>query len=287
MGSHTAAFFDPYTNRSDGYCGDIVNTEEQLYDWISAADKAHLQVFIHAIGDRAIRVILDIFERVIKENGVRPDRKFRIEHAQHISSCDIVRFGELGIQASVQPQHAADDGRWCESVIGRDRSMKGTYAFKSLLDSGATLAMGSDWFVVPPNPIAGIAAAVTRRTTALLDTPASRADVNRPLFVSSEAITKEQALTGYTAGAAMSVNEGHLKGMLKPGMLADLVVIDKNLCECNSAELENAKVLLTICNGEIVYDREAEIRAANGETEIDRINRAIGKGLPPLCPCCH
>ena len=144
LGSHTAAMLQPFTDAPSD-TGLFVNTHEHLYEWTSGADKAGLHVIVHAIGDRAIRDQLDIFERVEKENGPR-DRRFRIEHAQHIAPPDIPRFAKLGVIASMQPYHAIDDGRWAEKVIGPERS-KTTYAFRSLRDAGATLAFGSDWFV--------------------------------------------------------------------------------------------------------------------------------------------
>jgi predicted amidohydrolase YtcJ len=160
LGSHTAAMLEPFTDAPDDR-GLLVNTEEDLYRWTSGADKAGLHVIIHAIGDRANRTLLDIFERVAAENGPR-DRRFRIEHAQHLAPADIPRFARLGVIASMQPYHAIDDGRWAGKVIGPERS-KGTYAFRSLIDAGAHLAFGSDWFVAPPTPLEGIYAAVTSR----------------------------------------------------------------------------------------------------------------------------
>ncbi|MEQ1690680.1 MAG: amidohydrolase, partial [Gemmatimonas sp.] len=153
LGSHTAAMIAPFTDspRDSGF---FVTSPDSLYAWTKAADAAGLQVMVHAIGDRAIRTQLDVFERVARENGPR-DRRFRIEHAQHIAPADIPRFGALGVIASMQPYHAIDDGRWAERVIGPERA-KGTYAFRSLLDAGAPLAFGSDWFVAPPTPLEGI-----------------------------------------------------------------------------------------------------------------------------------
>ena len=145
---------------------------------------------VHAIGDRAIELQLDIFERVARENGER-DRRFRIEHAQHIAPADVPRFAALGVLASMQPYHAIDDGRWAEAVIGPERS-KTTYAFRSLLDAGAAVAFGSDWSVAPPTPLEGIYAAVTRRT---LD------EAHPEGWVPEQKITVEEALTAYTVTA--------------------------------------------------------------------------------------
>jgi predicted amidohydrolase YtcJ len=149
LGSHTAAFKKPFSDTPTD-SGFLVTPVKELYEQISAADKAGLQVMVHAIGDKAIEEQLNIFERVEKENGKR-DRRFRIEHAQHIAPEDLSRFKTLNVIASMQPYHAIDDGRWAEKVIGPER-IKTTYAFKSLLDNQAVLAFGSDWFVAPPTP---------------------------------------------------------------------------------------------------------------------------------------
>lgn len=191
LGSHTAAFHDHYSDKKDDK-GFFINTQNDLYQWVSEADKANLHVLVHAIGDSANHELLDIYERVIKENG-KKDRRFRIEHAQHLLPQDIKRFGELEVIASMQPYHAIDDGRWAEDYIGAER-IKTTYAFNSLLASNATLAFGSDWAVAPAAPLQGIYAAVTRRT---LD------DKNPNGWVAEQKITVEQALEAYTKYALL------------------------------------------------------------------------------------
>ncbi|MDM8002911.1 MAG: amidohydrolase, partial [Bacteroidota bacterium] len=202
LGSHTAAFIEPYTDLQTD-TGLFVNSEEDLYKWISESDKAGLQVVIHAIGDRAINTLLNIYERVAAENGDR-DRRFRIEHSQHIAPEDIPRYGKLKVIAGMQPYHAIDDGRWAEEYIGPNR-IKTTYAFRSLLDSGATLAFGSDWFVAPATPLEGIYAAVTRRT---LD------GKNPDGWVPEQKITVEEALKAYTINGAYASFEEDIKGTL-------------------------------------------------------------------------
>jgi predicted amidohydrolase YtcJ len=224
--------------------GFFVTTEKDLYDRTSGADKAGLQVIVHAIGDRAIRTQLDIFERVAKEDGAR-DRRFRIEHAQHVAPADIPRFAQLGVIPSMQPYHAIDDGRWADRVIGTERA-KGTYAFKSLLDHGAKLAFGSDWFVAPPTPLEGIYAATTRRT---LD------DKNPGGWVPEQKITVEQALRAYTNGSAYAGFQEKDVGMLRPGMLADVVMIDRDLTRIAPETIRDAHVMLTMVGGRIVFDR--------------------------------
>jgi predicted amidohydrolase YtcJ len=243
IGSHTAAMLTPFTDAPKD-SGFFVNTANDLYSWTSNADKNGLQVIVHAIGDRAIRTQLDIFERVEKENGPR-DRRFRIEHAQHIAPADIPRFAALGVIVSMQPYHAIDDGRWVEKVIGPERA-KGTYAFKSLLDAKATVAFGSDWFVAPPVPLMGIYAAVTRRT---LDE--KRPDGWQP----QEKITVEQALRAYTAGGAFAGYAEQTRGVLKSGMLADIAVIEHDLTTIVPETIRDAKVVITIVGGKVVYER--------------------------------
>jgi len=242
IGSHTAAMLEPFTDAPNDR-GLMVNTEADLYAWTKAGDAAGLQVLVHAIGDRAIRTQLDIFERVAKENGPR-DRRFRIEHAQHIAPADMARFGALGVIPSMQPYHAIDDGRWVDRVIGADRA-KGTYAFKSLLDTKARLAFGSDWFVAPPMPLMGIYAAVTRRTL----------DEQRPEgWVPEQKVTVEQALRAYTAGGAYAGFAEANRGMIKVGMLADLTMIDKDLTRIAPAAIRDAKIVRTIVDGKVVYE---------------------------------
>ncbi|HEV7587583.1 MAG TPA: amidohydrolase family protein [Longimicrobium sp.] len=208
LGSHTAAMHQPFTD-APADSGLLVTPPDSLYAWTSAADRAGLQVMVHAIGDRANTLILDIYERVARENGAR-DRRFRVEHAQHLRPADIPRFGGLGVIPSMQPYHAIDDGRWAEAVIGPERS-RTTYPFRTLLDTGAGLAFGSDWFVAPPTPLEGIYAAVTRRT---LD------DRHPGGWVPEQKITVEEALRAYTSAAAYAAFQEAEKGTLEPGKLA-------------------------------------------------------------------
>ncbi len=248
LGSHTAAMLEPFSDAPNDR-GLFVNTPENLYAWTKGADDAHLQVMVHAIGDRAIRTQLDIYERVEKENGAR-DRRFRIEHAQHIAPPDIPRFGKLGVIASMQPYHAIDDGRWADKVIGPERA-KGTYAFRSLLDHGATLAFGSDWFVAPPTPLEGIYAATTRRT---LD------DKHPGGWVPEQKISVEEALRAYTRGGARAGFQDRDLGELKAGQLADLVMIDRDITRIPPETIREAHVVLTMVGGRVVYQAKDAIQ---------------------------
>lgn len=241
LGSHTAAFLAPFTDAPDD-SGFLINSLADMRRWVEGADTAGLQVMVHAIGDRAIRDLFDIYLDVVKANGER-DRRFRIEHAQHIHPDDLPRFAIQDVIASMQPYHAIDDGRWADRVIGSERAQT-TYAFRSLLESGAEVAFGSDWFVAPPTPLEGIYAAVTRRT---LD------GAHPDGWVPSQKITVEQALEAYTVTAAYASFEEDNRGRLANGLLADMVLIDRDLRSVPASEIRDAKVLYTIVGGRIVY----------------------------------
>jgi predicted amidohydrolase YtcJ len=243
LGSHTAAMLAPFSDTPNDV-GLFVTPPESLYAWTKGADAAGLHVIIHAIGDRANRTLLDIYERVQHETGAR-DRRFRVEHAQHLAPADIPRFGRLGVIPSMQPYHAIDDGRWAERFIGAERA-KGTYAFRSLLEAKAQLAFGSDWFVAPPTPLEGIYAAVTRRT---LD--GARAEG----WIPEQKITVEDALRAYTTGAAYAEYMEREKGMLARGMLADLVLIDRDLTRIPPETIRDARVMLTVVGGRVVHEK--------------------------------
>jgi predicted amidohydrolase YtcJ len=188
-----------------------------------------------------------VFERVEKENGPR-DRRFRIEHAQHLAPADVPRFKALGVVASMQPYHAIDDGRWAEKVIGPERARL-TYAFRALLDAGATLAFGSDWFVAPPTPLEGIYAAVTRRTL----------DAKHPGgWVPEQRIRVEEALRAYTAGAAYAGFADAELGRLERGRLADFVLIDRDLTHVPPETIRDTRVMMTIVGGQVVYERTSD-----------------------------
>ena len=243
LGSGTAAFETPYTDEP-GNTGLFVTTMEELRTQIAKADDAGLQVAIHAIGDRAIRMLLDLYEDQEAQNGPR-DRRYRIEHAQHLGGSDVGRFGRLGVIAAMQPYHAIDDGRWAERRIGAERARL-TYAFRSLLDSGAVVVFGSDWTVAPLDPLLGLYAAVTRRT---LD------GSNPEGWVPEQKIDVESALRGYTASAAWAGFWETKTGTLRPGLLADIVVLDESPFAVAPERLPDVRVDLTIVGGREVYSR--------------------------------
>ena len=242
-GSRTAFFFEPYSD-SAGYRGLLQHPEGDMRRWIGGADSAGLQVAVHAIGDRANAILLSIFDSVTRAHGPR-DRRFRVEHAQHLRRADIAVFGTLGVIASMQPYHAIDDGRWVERRIGPER-IKTTYAFRSLLDSGARLAFGSDWTVAPLDPLLGVYAAVTRRT---LD------GRNPEGWVPDQKISVGEALQAYTAGNAYATFDEATRGTLAPGSAADIVVLDRNLFTTPPDSLDRPRVRYTIVGGKVVYRR--------------------------------
>jgi predicted amidohydrolase YtcJ len=244
LGSSTALFFEPYADdpKATGIFAADMYPEGIMEQRIRAADAAGLQVAVHAIGDKANAVILDIFEKVIAENGPR-DRRWRVEHAQHLRPADMERMAKLGIIASVQPYHAIDDGRWAETKIGPERC-RTTYAFRSLLDKGVRIAAGSDWTVAPLEPLAGIYAAVTRRTT----------DGKHPEgWYPEQKISLEEALRAYTTGGAYAEFAERSKGMIKEAFLADLVVLDRNIFQIAPEKIADARVKTTIVGGRAVF----------------------------------
>ncbi len=245
LGSTTALFFDPYLDapNTSGIPSDEMFPDGAMLERVRGADKAGLQVLIHAIGDRANDKILSIYEQVEKEDGDR-DRRFRIEHAQHIRAQDIPRFARDKVIASMQPYHAIDDGRWAEKRIGPERA-KTTYAFRSLLDAGVTLAFGTDWTVAPLNPMLSIYAAVTRRTL----------DGKRPQgWVPEQKISVEEAVRAYTFGSSYAEFQENDKGTIAMGKLADLVILSQNIFKIDPKEIEKVKVVMTIMDGRVVYE---------------------------------
>lgn len=247
LGSTTALFFEPYLDapKTSGLPSDEMFPENKMLNNILGADRAGLQIAVHAIGDKANKTILDMFAEVEKRNGAR-DRRLRIEHAQHLRPEEIKRFGAERVIASMQPYHAIDDGRWAENRIGPNRA-KGTYAFRSLLDAGATLAFGSDWFVAPMEPLMGIYAAVTRRTL----------DGKRPQgWVPEQKITVAEAVRAYTMGSAFAGGDEKVKGSIEVGKLADLVVLSADVFKIDPVEIEKANVVMTIFDGKVIYERK-------------------------------
>jgi predicted amidohydrolase YtcJ len=244
LGSETAYFFDAFTDdpKSHGLLSDEMHPPSAMQARLKGADAAGLQLCIHAIGDHAISMILDMYEQIEKSNGKR-DRRWRIEHSQHMAAKDFTRYARLGVIASVQPYHAIDDGRWAEKRIGADR-IKRTYAFRTFLDNGVRLAFGTDWSVAPLNPMWTIYAAVTRAT---LD------GKNPEGWVPEQKLTISEAVEAYTMGSAYAEFQDKEKGSITQGKLADFVILRDDIFKIPPAAIKNVKVEATYLGGKLVF----------------------------------
>ncbi|MGH9524742.1 MAG: amidohydrolase, partial [Terriglobales bacterium] len=247
LGSTTAYFFQPYTDAPNtrGLLNEDMIPLSKMRDRLMKADAAGLQICFHAIGDAAISTVLDMFTEVEKAHGPA-DRRWRIEHAQHMAPKDFDRFAQLKVIASVQPYHAIDDGRWAERRIGPER-IKTTYAFRTFLDHGVRLAFGTDWTVAPLNPMLTLYAAVTRRT---LD------DKNPNGWLPEQKLTLAEAIEAYTMGSAYAEFQDQVKGSITPGKLADIVIVSDDLFKMDPKNIRDAQVDTTIMGGKVVWTRE-------------------------------
>ena len=244
LGSRTAYMFEPFTDDPDnrGLLSDEMHPPSAMRDRLMQADAAGLQLRVHAIGDRAISMMLDIFADIEKEHGYH-DQRFAIEHAQHTAQKDFKRFAKLHVIASMQPYHAIDDGRWAEGRLGHERA-RYSYAWRSFLDHGVTLAFGTDWPVAPLDPMPGVYAAVTRAT---LD------GKNAGGWIPEEKIMLPEAIEAYTVGAAFAEFQDSEKGSITPGKLADMVILSGNIFDLKPEAIRNVKVKTTIVGGKVVY----------------------------------
>ncbi len=245
LGSSTARMFDGYASDPTN-TGVFVTQPDLMRNLVRSADSAGLSVAVHAIGDRANAELLNLFGEVSKANGPR-DRRFRIEHVQHLRVEDYPRFKALGVVASMQPYHVIDDGRWAEGRIGTLRCAS-SYAFRSLLDAGAVLAFGSDWPVAPLDPLAGIDAAVNRRPL----------DGKHPDgWFPNQRITVAEAVAAYTFGSAYASFQESDRGTIAPGKFADLVVLSHDIFDATQrGRLAETVVQWTIVGGKIVHERK-------------------------------
>ncbi len=244
LGSRTAYMFEPFADDpgNRGLLSDEMHPPSAMRDRLMQADAAGLQVRIHAIGDRGISMTLDIFSDIEKEHGYH-DQRFTIEHAQHMAEKDFERFAALHVIASMQPYHAIDDGRWAEKRLGHQRA-RYSYAWRSFLNHGVTLAFGTDWPVAPLNPMLGLYAAVTRAT------PDGK---NPDGWIPEEKITLSEAVEAYTLGSAFAEFQENEKGSITPGKLADMVLLSENIFDLKPEAIGNVKVETTIVGGKIVY----------------------------------
>jgi predicted amidohydrolase YtcJ len=214
-----------------------------MRDRMMAADAAGLQLCTHAIGDQAISIILDLYVEVTKAHG-EADRRFRIEHAQHMAAKDFARFAQWHVIASVEPYHAIDDGRFAEAHIGHDRSSR-TYAFRTFLDHGVRLALGTDWEVAPLDPMQTVYAAVTRAT---LD------GKNPGGWFPEQKLTVPETIEAYTMGSAYAEFQDSVKGSITPGKLADMVVLSDDIFTIAPEKIRDVHVLKTILGGKVIFD---------------------------------
>jgi predicted amidohydrolase YtcJ len=244
LGSSTAYFFEPFSNQptNHGLLSDEMHPISLMRERMMKADAAGLQICTHAIGDQAISIILDLYSEIVKDHG-ESDRRFRIEHAQHMAAKDFDRFARLHVIASVQPYHAIDDGRWAEGRIGHDRASR-TYAFRTFLNHGVRLAFGTDWDVAPLNPMLGLYAAVTRAT---LD------GKNPNGWFPEQKLTVAEAVEAYTMGSAYAEFQEKEKGSITPGKLADMVLLSDDIFTINPARIREVKVLATWVGGKMVW----------------------------------
>ena len=245
LGSATAYFFEPFADQPNnhGLLSDEMHPISLMHDRMMKADAAGLQLCTHAIGDAGISAILDIYGDLVKVHG-KADRRFRIEHAQHMAAKDFARFADLGVIASVQPYHAIDDGRWAEKRIGHDRASR-TYAFRTFLNDGVRLAFGTDWNVAPLNPMLTLYAATTRAT---LD------GKNPNGWFPEQKLTVAEAVQAYTMGSAYAEFQDGEKGSITPGKLADMVILNDDIFQIDPGKIRDVKVTKTIVGGKVVWE---------------------------------
>ena len=246
LGSRTAWFFDPYTDDASNYGMPLpmMHPPAKMEAAVRGANAAGIQLAVHAIGDRAVAEILDIYAHAGGANS--RVHRFRIEHAQHMRPEDFKRFGQLGIVASMQPYHAIDDGRWAEKRIGHERA-RYSYAWRSMLDAGAPLAFGTDWPVAPLDPLQGVYAAVTRATL----------DGKHPEgWFPEQRLTVDEALRTYTQGSAYAAFQEHDKGTLAAGKLADVIVLSDDPFKIAPDKIRDLKVMMTVVGGRVVYETQ-------------------------------
>jgi predicted amidohydrolase YtcJ len=249
LGSRTAYFFEPFSDTPEnrGLLSSEMQPPAAMRERMLKADAAGIQLCTHAIGDQGISIILDFYADIVKDHGPA-DRRFRIEHAQHMAAKDFDRFAQLGVIASMQPYHAIDDGRWAEGRIGHDRASR-TYAFRTFLDHKVRLAFGTDWDVAPLNPMLGLYAAVTRAT---LD------GKNPNGWFPEQKLTVAEAVEAYTTGSAYAEFQEREKGSITPGKLADMVILSDDIFKIDSMKIRDVKVVKTIVGGKTVWNAEAD-----------------------------
>jgi predicted amidohydrolase YtcJ len=245
LGTHGAWLLAPYDDLPGGV-GMSAASPDAIRRIARLAMQHDFQFCVHAIGDRANREVLDIYAEAFREHPERTDRRWRIEHAQHLSPEDIPRFARLGVIASMQAIHCTSDAPFVVHRLGIRRAREGAYAWRSLLDAGAVLANGTDTPVEAVNPIACFHAGVTRKDRA------------GKAFFPEQRMTRHEALRSYTLHAAYAAFEDHLKGSLTPGKLADVAVLSADIMSCPEEDICRAQAVLTIVGGKVLYQRNGQ-----------------------------
>ncbi len=240
LGSHGAWLLEPYTDMPSTTGLNIV-TAEELRATADLALQHHLQLCSHAIGDRANRVTLDVYQDALATSPDGRNLRWRVEHAQHLDPADVPRFAALGVVAAMQPVHCTSDGPWVEARLGHERAASGAYVWRDLLDSGAVIASGTDTPVEPVDPVATFAAAVTRRMA------------DGRAFFPEQRMTREEALRSMTLDAAWAAFEEDVKGSLEVGKLADVTVLDRDILAVAEDEIPQTRVVATIVGGRVAY----------------------------------
>jgi predicted amidohydrolase YtcJ len=240
LGSHGAWLLEPYTDLPTSTGLNIV-TPEELRETAHLALEYRLQLCSHAIGDRANRLTLDVYEEAYETIPQPRDLRWRIEHAQHLHPDDIARFAEIGVVAAMQPIHCTSDGPWVPVRLGEDRSRTGAYVWRDLFESGAVIASGTDVPVEPVDPIPSFHAAVTRRMA------------DGSAFYPNQVMTRMEALYARTLGAAYAAFEEDIKGSLEIGKLADVTVFSRDILAVPVDEILETEVIYTIVGGQVRY----------------------------------
>jgi len=240
LGSHGAWLLEPYQSLPTSVG---LNTEpiDQMTETARIAIEHDFQLCTHAIGDRANRETLNIYEAAFRLHPEKKDLRWRIEHAQHLHPDDIARFGQLGVIAAMQGIHCTSDGPWVIKRLGEQRAQEGAYVWQKLIQSGAIIANGTDVPVEPIDPIANFYALVTRKMN------------NGEAFFPDQKMTREQALRSYTINGAYAAFEEHIKGTLLPGKLADITVLSKDILTIPDDEILQTEVIYTIVGGKVMY----------------------------------
>jgi predicted amidohydrolase YtcJ len=242
LGSHGAWLLEPYADLPDSVG---LNTDPipDVKETAKFAIENGFQLCIHAIGDRANREVLNIYEEAFQSHPGEKDLRWRIEHAQHLNPADIPRFGALGVIASMQAVHCTSDGPWVLKRLGEKRAEEGAYVWRKLMDTGAVICNGTDVPVEPVDPIPGFYSAVTRKTK------------DGTAFFPGQKMTRVEALRAYTLNGAYAAFEEGLKGSLTPGKLADITVLSKDIMTCPEDDIPKTEVLYTIVGGKVLYQK--------------------------------